>query len=88
LATDKNNEEDVVVVKPRFNVYTMMLLLSLCAIIIGCVLLYLEMDSYKPKNGGGGGWPWETKGLTLQEMDSQGGTAFALGPATRVGSYS
>ena len=61
---------DVVEVKPRFSIYTMMLLLSLFAIITGCVLLYLEMDSYKPKNNGGGGWPWDTQGVSANVLDS------------------
>lgn len=70
LAEAEPQEDEVVEVKPRFSVYTMMLLLSLFAIITGCVLLYLEMDSYKPKNGGSGGWPWETKGVSLNIDDS------------------
>jgi hypothetical protein len=70
-------DDDVVQVKPRFNIYTMMLLLSLFAIITGCVLLYLEMESYKPEKGG---WPWETKGATTQ-LESYDGTMFALAPA-------
>jgi hypothetical protein len=32
--------------KPKFNVYTMMLILSLMAIITGCILLYLELQPY------------------------------------------
>jgi len=69
-------DDDVVQVKPRFNIYTMMLLLSLFAIITGCVLLYLEMESYKPEKGG---LPWETKGATTQ-LESYDGTTFALAP--------
>lgn len=52
-------------------------LLSVVAIIVGCVLLYLEMDSYKPEKGG---WPWETKGVTTQ-VDSYDGTTSAMAPA-------
>ncbi len=74
-------DDDVVQVKPRFNIYTMMLLLSLFAIITGCVLLYLEMESYKPE---GGGWPWEAKGLRTQ-LESYDGTTFALAPAGDFG---
>ena len=34
--------------KPSTNIYTMMLVISLLAITIACVLLYLEMASYGP----------------------------------------
>ena len=32
--------------KPRSNVYTMMLILSLAAIVTSCVVLYLYLDQY------------------------------------------
>jgi hypothetical protein len=32
--------------KPKTDIYTIMLILSLIAIIVGCVLLYLEIKSY------------------------------------------
>ena len=38
-------------VKPGFDVYTMMLVISLVAVIIACVLLWLELRSYGP-------FPW------------------------------
>lgn len=71
-------DDDVVQVKPRFNIYTMMLLLSLFAIITGCVLLYLEMESYKPEKGG---WPWETPKRLNVQLESYDGTTFELAPA-------
>ena len=37
--------------KPRSNVYTMMLILSLAAIVTSCVVLYLYLDQY-------GDYPW------------------------------
>ncbi len=37
----------VVVEKPGWNVYTTLLLLSVLALIIGCVCLYMEMDAYE-----------------------------------------
>ena len=37
---------NVVVQKPRSNVYTMLLILTLIAIITACVLLFLELQSY------------------------------------------
>ena len=40
------SQRGVIVEKPKFNVYTMMLLLSLIAILIGCLCLYLEMKEY------------------------------------------
>lgn len=39
----------VFVQKQRANVYTMMLILSLMFIMIGCLFLYLEMNSYQMK---------------------------------------
>jgi hypothetical protein len=32
--------------KPKTDIYTIMLALSLIAIIVGCILLYLEIKSY------------------------------------------
>lgn len=74
----QEQDDEVVEVKPRFSVYTMMLLLSLFAIITACVLLYLEMDSYKPDKGGGSGWPWETQGAWRLDHDSTGTPGSAL----------
>lgn len=37
--------------KPKADVYTMMLIVSLIAITVACVMLYLEGSSY-------GTWPW------------------------------
>lgn len=34
--------------KPQTNVYTMMLIIALIAILIACVMLYMEMASYGP----------------------------------------
>ena len=34
--------------KPRFNIYTMMLIISLLAIIMACFLLWYELKSYGP----------------------------------------
>ena len=75
LVTNKSEPVETVVVKPRFNVYTMMMLLALCAIIGGCVLLYFELDSYTPEKKGSG-WPWETKGVSQRTLDSWDGTTF------------
>jgi hypothetical protein len=36
----------VLVEKPSFNIYTMLLILSFVAIAIGCVCLYAEMSAY------------------------------------------
>ncbi len=35
--------------KPKANVYTVMLVLALLAIIMGCVFLYLEIQEYQGK---------------------------------------
>jgi len=59
VSTDLNTTiaDDVKVVKPRTNVYTMMLILALIAICISCLLLYFELESYKTE--GSDKWPWE-----------------------------
>ncbi|MBW3596164.1 MAG: hypothetical protein KY475_02695 [Planctomycetes bacterium] len=44
--------------KPKFNVYTMMLILSLMALVTGCILLYLELQPY----GEFMKW-WDTSGV-------------------------
>ncbi len=44
----------ITVEKPGFNVYTMMLVLSLIAITVACILLYAEIGTY----GGIGAKPW------------------------------
>ena len=41
----------VVVEKPPANIYTAMLIVSLVAVIIGCVCLYAEMNAYEFKMG-------------------------------------
>ena len=37
--------------KPGTNIYTVMLILSFCAIVMACVLLYLELNRF-------GNYPW------------------------------
>jgi hypothetical protein len=46
-----NPQQGVVVQKPRFDVYTMMLLIAFFAIVIGIVCLALELNRYQ----------WDTK---------------------------
>ncbi len=41
----------VVVEKPGINVYTVMLMIALAALSLGCLLLYFELSSY-------GDFPW------------------------------
>ncbi len=36
----------VVIEKPQANIYTAMLVVSLVAVIIGCICLYAEMNAY------------------------------------------
>ena len=51
----------VVAQKPRSNVYTVMLFLSLIAIITACILLWLELNRF-------GSWPpWKTTGVGVVE---------------------
>ena len=40
------SQRDVAVEKPKANIYTMLLILSFLAIIIGCICLALEMKAY------------------------------------------
>ncbi len=47
----------VTVEKPGFNVYTMMLVLSLITITVACLLLYAEIGTY----GGFGAKPWNAR---------------------------
>ncbi len=43
--------------KPRVNIYTIMLVLAFFAIVVACVVLWLELKEY-------GDYPWwETKGI-------------------------
>jgi hypothetical protein len=44
--------------KPRFNIYTMQLVLALLALLVGCLLLYLELRPY----GDFMKW-WDTAGV-------------------------
>jgi hypothetical protein len=50
----------VVVEKPRANVYTVLLVLSFVAIVIGCLCLMGELAAYGP------GVPWNTSGAQAQ----------------------
>ena len=43
---DSSNPQGVVVQKPKSDVYTTMLFLSLIAILIACLYLFLEMRAY------------------------------------------
>jgi hypothetical protein len=43
----------VVVEKPQANIYTAMLIVSLVAVLIGCIFLYAEMNAYDFKMGPG-----------------------------------
>lgn len=45
-AKKKDVADGVVVQKPKTNVYTMMLILSLIAIVTACILLWLELSTY------------------------------------------
>jgi hypothetical protein len=55
VSTTNSTEEkgDVVYSKPRANVYTLLLVLSLLALIIGCIFLYMYMGTYEWKIKGG-----------------------------------
>jgi hypothetical protein len=46
LATPAPPQRAVILQKPRANIYTAMLAVSLVAIIIGCVFLALELGEY------------------------------------------
>ena len=42
--------------KPKANVYTVMLIVSFCALVVGCILLAMELGRFGP------GVPWNTGG--------------------------
>lgn len=44
--SSKKKKSGVLVEKPGMNVYTVMLMISLAALSIACILLYLEMSPY------------------------------------------
>ncbi len=46
-----DNSDGVLVQKPRANVYTMMLILTLIAIVTAAVLMYLARERYAPDYG-------------------------------------
>ena len=53
-STNSTEEEPVAVYsKPRANVYTVLLVMSLLAILVGIVFLWLYMDEYQWKTKGG-----------------------------------
>ena len=65
--------------KARANIYTMMLVLAFCAIVVACVVLWLELKTY-------GDYPWwETKGVapatTWLAPPETGGSGVAEAPA-------
>ena len=41
-----SSQRGVIVEKPKANIYTVLLLLSLIAISVGCICLWLEMKEY------------------------------------------
>jgi hypothetical protein len=68
--------------KQRFNVYTMMLIISFFALVTACVLLFLELSSYNE-----GKWPyWDTSSArTAQLPDApHGDWVCLLGPPNRL----
>lgn len=48
---NSSSKSGVVVQKPGMNIYTVMLILALLAVMTACILLYLELRSY-------GSFPW------------------------------
>lgn len=50
--------------KQRFNIYTMMLILSFFAIVTACILLYVELTRY-----GSSPW-WDTKSIATPPATS------------------
>ncbi len=45
-SSPKKKKRAVVLVKPKANVYTMMLVISLVALVIGCLCLWGELQQY------------------------------------------
>ena len=50
--------------KQRFNVYTMMLLVSLFALITACTVLWLELDRFKDSPESKNWW-WDTSAVQM-----------------------
>lgn len=45
-SSSANAPRGVLVQKPKTNIFTVMLIISFLAMLIGCVLMYLELDRY------------------------------------------
>jgi hypothetical protein len=60
----KASPRGVMVDKPRFNIYTMMLVLSFIALLVGCLCLYGEMSAYS----GPTGRPWDTRSAQVSPI--------------------
>ena len=56
MSTTSSTEDESVAVyrKPQVNVYTVMLVISLLAILVGVLFLWLHLDDYQWKTKGGG----------------------------------
>lgn len=73
MSTQKSDQSAagaVVFQKPATNIYTVMLMIALIALVISCVLLYIQLDSY-------GEWPpWNKRLPSVAAMvvhSGQGG---------------
>ena len=62
MSTPKS--DDIIVQKPRSNVYTMMLILSFIALLVACLVLWLEIEAY-----GGFPTPWKTTNASDLQQD-------------------
>jgi hypothetical protein len=49
--SSSDSPRGVLVPKPKTSIYTIMLIIALAAIVIGCTVMWLEVLQY--------GWPWE-----------------------------
>jgi uncharacterized membrane protein affecting hemolysin expression len=48
VSPQDSSKPGVSIEKPKTNIYTMLLIISLIAISLACLLLFLEMQSYGP----------------------------------------
>ena len=64
----------VVVEKPGWSVYTTMLLISMLALILGCICLYVEMESYH--------WDMKAKKARAESTWQQPAVELVISPET------
>ena len=67
----------VLVQKPKTSVYTVMLIIALVAVLVGCIFLYLEIRSY-------GGFGAVKGRISSLDRPFRGGTGYASVPSANL----